>query len=269
MHLTDADLGAALDPANAGARGTTADAHAGTCADCQSAIRQARGADREVADLLHVLDHATPTLDFASIQRRAGAHDRSRRPKLRTSSSATATKAAVRRAAIILGLSAAAAAALPPVRQFVAHVVRARQAAQPVPAPVVQSTVPSVASVPVAPRGVAIVPDEGRVDLIFRTAQPGGVLRIRPAAGMHVAVTANADGSTYTVGHGTIVVDARTTGVTYDIELPTPADLPDVSIRIGGRVVFVRRGAIVRTSGAVEADGSYRVPMSAEESSSH
>jgi len=34
-------------------------------------------------------------------------------------------------------------------------------------------------STPVAPRGVAIIPD-GRVDLIFRTAQPGGVLRIRP-----------------------------------------------------------------------------------------
>ncbi len=267
MHLTDADLGAALDPTNAAAKGVAADEHVGTCADCQSAIRQAQAADLEVAAVLNLLDHATPPLDFASIQRQAGARDarglaRGIRP------SETATRSALRRGAIILCLSAAAAAAaLPPVRQFVARMVSASHAAQPVPARVVLPTAPSVASGPVAPRGVAIVPD-GRVDLIFRTAQLGGVLRIRPAAGTRVAVTANADGSTYTVGHGTIVVDTHTTGVTYDIELPTPADLPDVSIRIGGRAVFVRRGDIVHTSGVVEADGSYRISMSAEGSSS-
>lgn len=219
-------------------------------------------ADREVAALLRLLDHATPPLDFASIQRRAGGL------ALGASPSARAITTAVRRGAIILGLGAAvAAAALPAVRQFVARVIGARQAAQPAPARVVQSTAPSVARAPVAPRGVAIVPD-GHVDLIFRTAQPGGVLRIRPTAGTRVAVTANADGSTYTVGHGTIVVDTRTTGVTYDIELPTPADLPAVSIRIGEHAVFVRRGAIVHTSGVLEADGSYRISMSAEDSPS-
>jgi hypothetical protein len=212
-------------------------------------------ADREVADLLRLLDHATPPLDFASIQRRAGARDRAR-------------GLAVRWGAIILGLgAAAAAAALPPVRQFVAHVVSARQAAQPVPARAVQSTAPSVPSAPIAPRGVAIVPD-GRVDLNFHTAQPGGVLRIRSGTGTRVAVTANADGSNYTVGHETIVVDAQTNGVTYDIELPTAADLDDVSIRIAGRAVFVRRGAIVRTTGVREPDGSYRISMSPEGSSS-
>ena len=216
---------------------------------------QLTDADREVADLLHLLDHATPPLDFASIQHRAGVRDPVRGFGLW-------------RGAIILGLSAtAAAAALPPVRHFVADVVGARQAAQPVPARVVQSTAPSAASAPVAPRGVAIVPD-GRVDLDFHTAQPGGLLRIRSGAGTRVAVTANADGSNYTVGHETIVVDARTTGVTYDIELPTAADLPDVLIRIAGRAVFVRRGAIVRTSGALEPDGSYRIAMSPEDSSS-
>jgi hypothetical protein len=212
-------------------------------------------ADREVADLLRLLDHAAPPLDFASVQRQAGARDRAR-------------GLAVRWGAIILGFgAAAAAAALPSVRQFVAHAVGARHAVQPVPARIVQSTTPAVASTPVAPRGVAIIPD-GRVDLIFRTAQPGGVLRIRPAAGQRVAVTASADGSTYMVGRGKIVVDTRATGVTYDIELPAPADLLDVSIRIGDREVFSRHGAIVHTRGALEADGSYRIPMSSDDASS-
>jgi hypothetical protein len=210
-------------------------------------------ADREVADLLRLLDHATPPLDFASIQRRAGARGRAR-------------GLAVRWGAIVLGLgAAAAAAALPPVRQFVARVVGAHQAAQPVPARVVQSTTPSVPGASVAPRGVAIVPD-GRVDLTFRTAQSGGRLRIRSAAGTRVAVTANTDGPNYTVGHGTIVVDGGTAGVTYDIELP--AELPDVSIRIGDRAVFVRHGAIVHTTGVLQPDGSYRISMSPEDSSS-
>jgi hypothetical protein len=264
MHLTDADLGAALDPAKGGARGISADAHADTCADCRSAIRQARAADRDVADLLQLLDHPTPALDFASIPHRAGALEPAAR---RAGQSASAVRTAVRRGAIILGLSAAAAAASPPVRQFIAHRLLARHAARSSHAPIMQSAAPPVATRPTAPRGVAIVPD-GRVDLIFRAVQPGGVLRIHPAAGPRVAVTASADGSTYMVGRGTIVVDSRGTGVTYDIALPAPADLPDVSIRIGDRVVFSRHGAIVHGRGVLGHDGSYRVPMSADDSSS-
>jgi hypothetical protein len=215
-------------------------------------------ADREVANLLHLLDHPAPAPDFASIQRHAGR---------RAGQSARAIKTAIRRSAVILGLSAAAAAALPSVRQFIAHRLGGRHAAQSVPAPVVRSTTPPVANAAIAPRGVAIVPD-GRVDLIFRTAQSDGVLRIRPAEGPRVAVTASADGSSYTVGRHRIVVETRATGVTYDIELPASADLPDASIRIGDRVVFSRHGALVHTRGTLEADGSYRITMSADDSAS-
>ena len=261
MHLTDADIGTALDPANDGARGVFAHAHAETCADCRRAIRQARAADREVTDLLHLLDHATPAPDFASLQRRAGALD----PAGRRARQPAHVWTVVRRSVVILGLSAAAAAALPPMRQFIVHSFGARRVAQPAPAPGVRATTPPVAQATIAPRGVAIVPD-GRVDLIFRSAQPGGVLHIRTVAGPRVAVTASADSVRYIVGRGRIVVDTRATGVTYDIALPAPPDLLDVSIRIGDREVFSRHGAIVQTRGALEADGSYRILASPDDS---
>ena len=288
MHLTDTDLGAVLDPAVDGTDAASAHAHAATCANCHAAIRLARAADRDVADLLHLVDHATPLPDFASVGRRAaapehalvlstddrptapgpsGSHAVPRRAgrtwsmlDWRTRSSRR-TVDAIRWSAVVLSLSAAAAAALPSVRHFVAQVAGLSQAAGPVRAPSAHPLTQSVANAPMAPRGVAIVPD-GRADLVFRSAQPGSVVRIRPTAGTKVAVTASIDGSTYTVGRRTIIIDSGAPGTTYDIELPSPAGLPEVSIRIGDRMVFVRHGATVSTGGALQTDGSYTISLS-------
>jgi hypothetical protein len=295
MHLTDADLGAALDPAFDGGMGIRALTHAATCANCRGAIRLAQAADRDVADLLHLLDHAAATRDLASVRRRASEADQARvpvaegepwadaseasqavprrgappRPALegRPRASAAKVTAAIRWGAIVLSLSAAAAAALPSVRHAIARMVGLPHATASAPAPIVAAPPPSRFSAPVAPRGVAIVAD-GHAELVFRSAQPGGVLRIRPAAGARVAVTASLDGSTYTVGRWTIVVDGGAPGTAYDIELPSPARLPEVSIRIGERVVFARHGAAVYTRGGVQADGSYTISLSADSSSS-
>ena len=255
MHLTDADIGAALDPIEGGAPAATAHAHAATCADCHDSLRRAQAADRDVADLFHVLDHAAPPLDFASILRRAAEVEPPPRVK--------AITVVVRRSAIILGLSAAAAAALPPVRHFIVQLAGSPPATGQLPAPGVPSPSLTAADAPAVPRGVAIVAD-GRADLVFRTAQPGGVLSIRPTLAMHVSVTASADGPTYSVGRGTIIIDTPATGMTYDIELPPPARLPDVTIRIGDHVVFARHGAAVHTDAPRQADGSYRIAMSDE-----
>jgi hypothetical protein len=291
MHLTDADLGAALDPAFDGGMGIRALTHAATCANCRGAIRLAQAADRDVADLLHLLDHAAATRDLASVRRRASEADNaripvmedepwadapaashtaprraaSRRPALegRPRASAAKVTAAIRWGAIVLSLSAAAAAALPSVRQAIARMVGLSHAKASAPAPFVAVLPPPRPTTPVAPRGVAIVAD-GHAELVFRSAQPGGVLHIRPAAGTRVAVTASQDGSTYTVGRWTIVVDGGAPGTAYDIELPSPARLPEVSIRIGDRVVFARHGAMVSTRGDVQADGSYTISLSAD-----
>jgi hypothetical protein len=294
MHLSDADLGAALDRADGSARHTAAHAHAATCSTCHGAIRKAQATDREVGDLLRLLDHPTPALDFASVRRAAGpaalaisqerqsADETAVEPRtgLRLVSRGSSAvergiafrsgtiMVAVRRGAIILGLSAAAvaAAALPPsVRHFVARLAGAPVAKTSASAPAVQPsvTVPTaiVPVAPVVPQGVAIMP-AGPIDLVFRTSQAGGVLRIRPSSGPRVSVTASTDGPTYAVGRGSIIIDPPATpGVTYDIDLPSPTQAPDVTIRIGPRVVFARHGAVVVTQSAVAPDGSYVVAL--------
>jgi hypothetical protein len=105
---------------------------------------------------------------------------------------------------------------------------------------------------------VAIVAD-GRVVLVFRSALAGGVLRIRSVDGAQVAVTASQDGSLYTVGHQTIVVEGGAPGTVYDIALPSAERVAEVTIRVGERAVFVRHGGVVRTNGVVQPDGSYLV----------
>jgi hypothetical protein len=267
MHLTDADLGAILGRAD-GSTGDVAHAHAATCANCRGAIRLAQAADRDVADLLHLLDHATPSRDFAWVRRQARAADPvpmadiQPAPRLLAGSdTGPRLQSAIRWSAVVLSLSAAAAAALPPVRHFIAHVAGLSQSAAPAPGAVVRPPTQSQSATPtapLAPRGVAIVADR-RVDIVFQNAQPGTELRVHAAFGERVAVTASIDGSTYTVGRGTIVIDASAPGTVYDIDLPSPDRLPEVSIRVADRIVFERHGVTVHTVGVLQTDGSYTI----------
>ncbi len=290
MHLNDADLAAALDPSGGGASGHDARAHAATCEECMSAIETAQTADREVGDLLRLLDHPAPALDasfleartidfdrahlsggaieragFGRGQRRVVAQRGAGAPGPDASQSHRSTLAvAVRRSAVILALSAAAAAAAAPhspVRQFIARIMsRPRVSGPATVAPaVVTSARPATA--PASPRGVAI-PGNGKVDLVFRGPEAGSVVRILPAVASQVSVTASADGPTYTVGNGTITVDAHgTPGVTYDVQLPAAATLPHVSIRVGTRVIFARDENGVHTDGQPEVGGTYVLPL--------
>ncbi len=290
MHLNDADLAAALDPSGGGASGHDARAHAATCEECMSAIATAQTADREVGDLLRLLDHPAPalnvsfleaqTIDFDRAHVAGGAIERAalgrgrRRLVAQRGAAASGPDAAqphrstlavaVRRSAVILALSAAAAAAAAPhspVRQFIARIISRPRASAPAPvAPaIVTSAAPAMA--PASPRGVAI-PGSGRVDLVFRSPESSSVVRILPAVASQVSVTASADGPTYIVGNGTITVDAHgTPGVTYDVQLPPAAALPHVSIRVGTRVIFARDDNGVHTDGQPEVGGTYVLPL--------
>ena len=210
-----------------------------------SAIETAQTADREVGDLLRLLDHPTPSIDVAFLETRTLAFDRGhvtdgtvertsdargrRQLGRRRTTPASGSDAArsqrstltvsIRRSAVILALSAAAAAAAAPrspVREFFARLTSRPHT--PVDRPVTPAAVTSAASLTAAasPRGVAITA-AGRADLVFRSPETAGVVRILPASGSQVSVTASADGPTYTVGNGTITVDAHgTPGLTYD-----------------------------------------------------
>lgn len=284
MHLSDADLGAALDPAGGGATGTTARAHAATCDVCADVLLAARATDQQVGAMLALLDHPAPMANRQSLEKRMAQTVRARRapddgaltagpadhrsPTLvvergaRVRSPADTVKVAARRSVVLLVLAAAAAAAAAPhspVRQFLTRIVAkpARHASAPA---VVAPPAPPVATA-AAPRGVAITSAE-RVDLVFQNPQTSGELRIHPTLGTHVSVTASTDGPTYTVGSATIIVDSHDVpNVAYDIDLPPTTRVHSVTIRVGDQIVFARRGTAVQTAGSVQADGSYLVKL--------
>jgi hypothetical protein len=290
MHLNDMDLAAALDPSGGGASGHDARAHASTCEACMSAIETAQSADREVGDLLRLLDHPAPALDVSFLEARTididrahvsggaverAAFGRGRRqliaPRGAAASGPDAAQSrrstlaiAVRRSAVILALSAAAAAAAAPrspVRQFITRIMSHPRTSEPASVAPAVATSARPATVPASPRGVAI-PGDGRVDLVFRSPEASSVVRILPAVASQVSVTASADGPTYIVGNGTITVDAHgTPGVTYDVQLPSAATLPHVSIRVGSRVIFARDDNGVHTDGRPEVGGTYVLPL--------
>jgi hypothetical protein len=286
MHLSDAALGAVLDPAGGGAAGTAALAHAASCAECSQAIQDARTADREVAELLSALDHPLPVLEFSAIAERAAAPDimprrtpqfmkgliRVRNAPNQWAAAVAAhvvRKPAVRWVAILLFATAAAAVAGVP-RSPVRHLITAwislhdRTDASVAAGPAPPRTVPRTAT---TPRGVAIIA-RGPVVVTIRQPQRDGVIQLTTAAkvderGPRVSVLASGDGATYLVSQDTIAIDNRAApNLDYDVSLPPALQLPVVSIRVAGHVVFARRGGAIVTTGVKQPGGSYAIPLS-------
>jgi hypothetical protein len=286
MHLSDAALGAVLDPAGGGAASTAALAHAAGCAECSHAIQDARTADRDVAELLSALDHPLPILQFSTIAERAAAPDIGPRrtpqfmkglmslgnPPNRWAAAVAAhvvRKPAVQWVAILLFATAMAAVAAAP-RSPVRHLITAwvsrddhSDATLPVgPAP--SRAAPAMAT---TPRGVAIIA-RGPVVVTIRLPQADGAMRLTTAAtadarGPRVSVLASGDGATYRVSQDTIAIDNRAApNLDYDVTLPPALQLPVVSIRVAGRVIFARRGAAIVTTGVKQPGGSYAIPLS-------
>jgi hypothetical protein len=287
MHLSDAELGAALEAAGGGAAGAAARLHAAACAECGQAVQDLWAIDRNVADVLCLLDHSHPPVQFSTIEARAAqprmVSQETRRPdrgaalpgdgraRRRVGAPARAARShapGIRWGVILLvAASAAAVAAVPrsPVRRLVATWVGSHHQSG--------ATVPAAPSAPGAtapetgaPRGIAIIARD-RVVLTFRLHQAGGEIRVTTApspdpSGARVSVAASGDGATYTVSRDTITIDNGTgSSLDYDVGLPPPSQLPGVSIRVADRVVFARSGASIETTGTAQARASYVISL--------
>lgn len=288
MHLNDQDLAAYLDPAHGGGPQRTRH-HVDQCAACQDAVGRVRASQDRIGTLLYLLDHPARPVAFAAIEARAirrnaerpgnvrpvpAASDRapydagsSREVKARRAYRARAPWGFVALACV----AAAAAAAVPrsPLRQFFGSWV-ARHA----PATAVRS-VPGGASEtrqsggPAAPRGLAIVPRTGHVVLIWQVPQPASVVEVRTAVEGSskmgsVSLLASGNGATYTVSHDTILVDNRSAPrVTFEVDLPPPSKREAITLLVGDRVVFRRRGGTLETRAPKSNDGSYSIPLAA------
>jgi hypothetical protein len=286
MHLSDAALGAVLDPAGGGAAGTAALAHAACCAECSQAIQAARTADRDVAELLAALDHPRPVLHFSAIAERAGAPDSGlrRTPQpvqgpMRMAQSRNrwaaagavhlARKSVVQWVAILLGVTAmVAVAAVPrsPVRHLITAWISPNDRSSEATIPVASAASKAGAATATTPRGVAIIA-RGAVVVTIRVPQANGAIRLTTAAAdggsPRVSVLASGDGASYLVSQDTIAIDNRAEpNLDYDVTLPPALQLPVVSVWVAGRVVFARHGLAIVTTGVKQAAGSYAIPLS-------
>jgi hypothetical protein len=287
MHLTDAAIGAAVDPGGGGASGATARAHAASCVDCGNAVELARTADRDVADMLRALDHPLPALDFSVIQMRAAQPDAGAAPRLmggvmdrddrrvwpgaRVARGSVST--VVRRGAILLLAASAAAAAVAP-RSPVHHLMTAWLTVHREAPSIASASLPPASAAPpraTTPRGIAIIAQRYAV-VSFRLPQARGEIRVATGSapdprGARVSVLASADGVTYTVSPDTISIDNHAVpSLDYHVELPPLSQLRVVSIRVGGRVVFARNGVTIETTGIKLQAGTYVIPLSTEAS---
>ena len=257
-HLTDADLALALDRDD-GADGTAVRQHIAECESCREALDAAKVDEVEVAGLFRLLDHKAPDIDARSFVGRVVA-------------TRTATKSSAPRfrlwpnkgarwtvAAGILTASVAAAALVPnsPVRQF----VRLVAAASPI-GHKHSSTAPSgaVAVLPL-PRGVAILP-HGRVDVLFRSNQAAGTVRVIAATSSQLSVEGDDDGPTYTVGERMITINnSLSDSAAYIVRVPTIGDAEMVYIHIAGRVSYSDVGNRVTAEVRAGPDGQWLISL--------
>jgi hypothetical protein len=250
-HLTDADLALALDRDD-GAASTAVGQHLTECESCREALDAAKVDEVEVAGLFRLLDHEAPDIDARDFVGRVAARRtaaESIAPGFRLWPNKVASWAV---AAGILTASVAAAALVPnsPVRQFVRLVV----AASPI-GHKHSSIAPSGAVMaPPLPRGVAILP-HGRVDVLFRSNQAAGTVRVIAATSSQLSVEGDGDGPTYTVGERMISIDnSLSDSAAYIVRVPAIGDADTVYIRIAGRVSYSEVGDRV-TAEAQEGRG--------------
>ena len=233
MHLTESEL-AALTHGDASAPSGAALAHLTTCPDCNARLEALRAADREVAGLLHGVDHPAPRfrgavfLDELQWRRR-------------------------RIGAIAAGLAlcvAGAAAALPnsPLHHVLLRALSRTESPRTPDAKPVGN--------PVRPKpgaGVAFIPGS-TVDVLFKDPGPGGHVRILLVDGPRMSATADGDAA-FSIHQSQLEVNNH--GVAMNFTLEIPRSVSDVKVRTGNETIFSKHAGIVSGPVSTDSTGAY------------
>jgi len=248
-HLTDASLASVLDRDGSTAI-ESAQAHLMECESCRRDLEKARDDEAEVGRLFGLLDHSPPEIDSTEFFRTIATRRNTRKSGVSRSRLWPRNVARWTVAAGILTASVAAAALVPnsPVWRLIRMVAAASPNGHRL-----SSTTSSINAVtqPTSPRGVEIIP-HGRVEILFRSSQAAGVVRVSTATTPQLSVEGEDDGPTYTVGQNTIIVNNRPSDSTnYIVQVPEITDVDTVYIHIAGRVAYSNIGNRVSGCGRV------------------
>ncbi len=235
MHLDAEKIERLLDREMSREEGRAWRDHLAGCADCRSMLEAAERTEREIVDLLGLLDHPVPDADPRRLARRADRQGFRR------------TLAA---AALAFVVVAGAASAMPgsPVRGWLARVF-----AGPLRPPTVgEGTEPATTQ----PSGVSVLPS-AEFELVFQEVQDSGLLRITLSDQPEVSVQSERNGVGYSVEPRAVRVLNVGSRASYQVVIPESA--PSIRIRVGETTVLEKDGTSIVTSAARDAGGDYLV----------
>lgn len=262
-HLTDRTLAAALDAENGGAVGDVARVHAAQCDACGALLSAGRSDPDAIGSLLQRLDHPVPKISAQQLAVLAA------EPRLANRTASSSWMPRSRPLYIhprlrwgvgvgLFGVAAVAAALVPrsPMYDLVTHMLgRAPASSRSAPARSSTALLPPGADKVAASRGVVINPT-GPTNIIFRSMQHAGVIRVAQSATGQISVEASGDGPSYSVGANTITVEnSAADSASYDVEIPPPTDGVNVRVHLGDRVLYAQLGKRVLTHMSHRPDG--------------
>ena len=252
QHLTDESIAAALDLHGRDEAGHAARAHVAICAECRVMLESARADERESARLLSFLDHAVPPVDVRQLLDRSSSHRRLRSGSRKLLRIGGIGQVPWWIGAMVAGVTVAAAAIVPyaSLRRLVTHhTASARQLRR------VVATSPAAGSDALqASRGIAIIPN-GSAEVVFRSLQGKGMVRVTPGNGAELRVEADGDGPTYAVSQNSVVVNNNASdSISYRVVLPAAAR-GTVRILIAGTAAYTRGALRERAGEAIAHTG--------------
>lgn len=214
----------------------SASAHAKTCADCGSALHEARHRTEEISRALEALDAPVPDLEEARDRVRARVDARAAK-ELRAG--ARWWSGHLGRAATVLLVATGAVSALPgsPVRGWLSA---PEEMGHPIPEAVPMATQEAETS------GVTVAVPAGGIRVLIHSLGPIQRLEVVWSDQATARVDAPA-GSRFTYGEGR--VEAMVAGGRVRIELPRAGGA--VSLEVDGRIYLARRGDYVEVTGPV------------------
>jgi hypothetical protein len=242
MHLDDGQIQRFVDAELTAASAVEARAHLDGCVECRARVAAARDEDAWVLERLRELDHPAPR-----VQVQAVVTDVERRT-LRWGRWAASI-------AMIVGVAGIAYAApgspLPELVGRLTAWIRGNDRA---------ATVSPTAPTERIASGTAMAPGD-RLRIVFRAEQPGGVALVSLTDAAIVEVRALDKPAEFTLDPDRVSIDNAGSTARFEIDIPSSA--PRVEILVGDRRVLLKDAGRVVTAAPRDADGKYRVSLSA------
>lgn len=216
--------------------------HLEDCGPCRARLDEGRTEEEEMARILRALDHPVPVLEPEAIAARA-----------RATGSASPTWGRWAAGVLLALLVSVGAYAAPgsPLPGWWDAFYRSLSGPAPREVGISDSSV----------SGVSVAPGED-LTVVFRVPPGGGVVRIALDPGSEMVVEASEGSASYTSAEGSLVVDAREAGASFQVRIPRQA--PRVEILVGRRSVFLKDGDRIVTESAGTGDpslGPWLVPL--------